>query len=163
MTTYSFLKPENKILNNVYLSHLFWKKKQVNVVKVEQDSDIDIIKELCDCRFKIIAYDGYKIDYDKKTVELIEVVALCKNCHNYIHSGRYQSMYDGGLLDEEDMFIVSQHGDSVLIDSGLAPCFEQDENDYKDDWNKWRLLFNGKEYGSLYEDYWAWYKEYKIK
>lgn len=61
MTIYSNLKPENLILNNVYLSYSFWKGGQVNVVKIEQDSDniTDLTFE-----FKIIANDGYKIDYN---------------------------------------------------------------------------------------------------
>ncbi len=61
MAIYDNLKPENLILNNVYLSHSFWQGGQVNVVKVEQDSDN--ITDL-DFEFKIIANDGYKIDYD---------------------------------------------------------------------------------------------------
>lgn len=68
MATYSNLKPENKILNNVYLSSSFWMSGQVNVVKVEQDSDN--IKELTSFSFKIIAYDGYKIDYDNCILEI---------------------------------------------------------------------------------------------
>ncbi len=61
MAIYDNLKPENLILNNVYLSYSFWQGGQVNVVKVEQDSDN--ITDL-DFEFKIIANDGYKIDYD---------------------------------------------------------------------------------------------------
>lgn len=61
MTIYSNLKPENIVLNNVYLSRSFWRGGQVNVVKIEQDSDN--ITDL-DFEFKIIANDGYKIDYE---------------------------------------------------------------------------------------------------
>lgn len=61
MTIYSNLQPENIVLNNVYLSRSFWKGGQVNVVKIEQDSDN--ITDL-DFEFKIIANDGYKIDYE---------------------------------------------------------------------------------------------------
>lgn len=67
MTVYSTLKPENTILNNVYLYYSFWKNGQVNVVKVEKDSgnvtDLNL-------EFKIIANDGYKIDYDNSHFEL---------------------------------------------------------------------------------------------
>lgn len=61
MAIYTNLKPENKILNNVYLSRSFWKSGQVNVIKIEQDSEN--ITNL-DFEFKIIANDGYKIDYN---------------------------------------------------------------------------------------------------
>ena len=108
------------------------------------------------------AHEFYDINYEEKTVELVEVVALCKHCHNYVHSGRYQSKYDKGELDEEDMWIVNTHGDSVLIDAGLTPNFNHDENDYKEEWNDWRLIFNGEEYKSKFKDYWEWYSEYLI-
>lgn len=61
MTIYNNLKPENLILNNVYLSRSVWKGGQVNVTKIEQDSKN--ITDL-DFEFKIIANDGYKIDYE---------------------------------------------------------------------------------------------------
>lgn len=68
MTTYSSLKPENKILNNVYLSYSFWSGGQVNVIKVEQDSDNTT--QLDSISFKIIANDGYKIDYNNCILEI---------------------------------------------------------------------------------------------
>ena len=68
MTTYSKLKPENKVLNNVYLSYSFWQGGQVNVIKVEQDSDN--INQLNPFSFKIIANDGYKIDYNNCILEI---------------------------------------------------------------------------------------------
>lgn len=67
MTVYSTLKPENTILNNVYLYYSFWQNGQVNVVKVEKDSGN--ITDL-NLEFKIIANDGYKIDYDNGHFEL---------------------------------------------------------------------------------------------
>lgn len=68
MTTYSNLKPENTILNNVYLSYSFYKGGQVNVVKVEQNSDN--FNQIEPFSFKIIANDGYKIDYNNCILEI---------------------------------------------------------------------------------------------
>ena len=68
MAIYDNLKPENLILNNVYLSYSFWRSGQVNVVKVEQDSDN--ISQLSPFSFKIIANDGYKIDYNNCILEI---------------------------------------------------------------------------------------------
>ena len=65
------------------------------------------------------------------------------------------------MMDEEDMFIISRHGDSILIDGGLAPCFDADTNDYKEEWSEWKLIFNGEEHGSNFKDYWEWFKNYK--
>ena len=67
MTVYSTLTPENTILNNVYLSYSFWKNSQVNVVKIDRDTNnISDLK----LEFKIIANDGYKIDYENSSFEV---------------------------------------------------------------------------------------------
>lgn len=108
------------------------------------------------------AHECYSINYETKTVVLEEIVALCKYCHNYIHSGRMNSMYDKGENDEEDCWHIVTHGDSVLIDSQIAPVHEVDEKDYKDEWGEWKLIWNGKEYRSPWKDYWDWYKHYMI-
>lgn len=68
MVVYSKLKPENKVLNNVYLSYSFLQGGQANVIKVEQDSDN--IDQLGPFSFKIMANDGYKIDYDNCVLEI---------------------------------------------------------------------------------------------
>jgi len=106
-------------------------------------------------------HEFYKIDYEKKTVELVELVALCKNCHAYVHSGRMNSMYEKGQLDEEDCYIIVSHGDSVLARDGLKKGL-LDDRDYKDEWKEWRLIFDGKEYYSKWVDYFDWYKNYMI-
>ena len=73
MVVYSKLKPENKVLNNVYLSYSFLQGGQANVIKVEQDSDN--IDQLGAFSFKVMANDGYKIDYDNCVLE-IDVMAV---------------------------------------------------------------------------------------
>jgi hypothetical protein len=106
-------------------------------------------------------HEFYKIDYEKKTVELLELVALCKNCHAYVHSGRMSSMYERGQLDEEDCYIIVNHGDSVLARVGLKKGLP-DDKDYKDEWKEWRLIYEGKEHFSKWLDYFDWYKNYMI-
>ena len=66
MTVYSTLTPENTILNNVYLTYSFF-KTAVNVVKIDKDTNnISDLK----LEFKIIANDGYKIDYENSSFEV---------------------------------------------------------------------------------------------
>lgn len=67
MTVYSTLKPENTILNNVYLTYSFFKNGSVNVVKI--DKDTNNISDLT-IEFKIVANDGYKIDYENSSFEV---------------------------------------------------------------------------------------------
>lgn len=68
MAVYSTLKPENLVLNNVYLSYAYWYNTQVNIVKVEQGSNN--ITSLNPFNFKIIANDGFKLDYDNCVIEI---------------------------------------------------------------------------------------------
>lgn len=66
MTVYSTLTPENTVLNNVYLTYSFF-KTAVNVVKIDKDTNnISDLK----LEFKIVANDGYKIDYENSSFEV---------------------------------------------------------------------------------------------
>ena len=110
-------------------------------------------------------HEFYEIDYEKKRSTLLEFVALCKNCHNYIHSGRMNSMYDKGELNDEDCYIIRSHGDSMLLHHGFGRTsgYAVDNNTYEKEWGEWKLCIDNKEYGSIYCDYWDWYKHYMIK
>jgi len=88
MTVYSTLKPENTILNNVYLYYSFWRNGQVNVVKIDKDSTNITDLEL---EFKIIANDGYKIDYtnghfelDMRDINVEDLPKLTEPTDNYL-------------------------------------------------------------------------------
>ena len=67
MTVFSTLKPETTILNNVYLTYSFFQHGQVNVVKIEKGSNNITDLKL---EFKIVANDGYKIDYANSSFEV---------------------------------------------------------------------------------------------
>jgi len=108
------------------------------------------------------AHEHYEVDYENKKVVLKEIVALCKYCHNYIHSGRMNSMYDKGECDEEDCWTIVTHGDSVLLDSEIIPNNVSDDKDYKEEWSDWIMCWDGEEYPSIWKDYWDWYKHYMI-
>lgn len=82
MVVYSKLKPENKVLNNVYLSYSFLQGGQANVIKVEQDSDN--IDQLSPFSFKVMANDGYKIDYDNCVLEIDVRVVMHDNLPNLL-------------------------------------------------------------------------------
>lgn len=95
---------------------------------------------------KLDAHEFYAINYELKTMELMEIVAVCKNCHGYIHSGRLQSLYDKGDCDEETCWQILNHGDSILIDAGYPPYNEVDDRDYELEWDDWRLVIGYDEY-----------------
>ena len=111
---------------------------------------------------KLHAHEDYDIDYEMKEVVLNKIVSVCATCHNYIHSGRTQSLYEKGILDEQDMWEITTNGDSVLIDGGISPSLKEvDKNTYEDEWDDWRLLFRDKIHSSKFKDYDEWVKHYK--
>lgn len=99
------------------------------------------------------AHEVYEIDYVTGLVKLIEIVGLCPNCHDYIHSGRMGALYDKGILDEEDCWVIRSHGDSIC---GGQP--EQPESTVP--WDKWYLELNGKKYYSKFKGRREWEEFY---
>jgi hypothetical protein len=131
------------------------------------------------------AHEAYDIDYKNGTVELKEIVALCRNCHMFIHSGRMLSMFLNGELSRERTLRILNLGFSRLKANGLKPFagtvivylivryglteedatevarsrFGYSKDDMNEDaipWNSWKLVFNDKEYYSLFKDKPEW-------
>lgn len=123
------------------------------------------------------AHEFYDIDYRTGRVEIKKIVALCHYCHNFIHSGRLY-MIQGKEKGVEEIKAILEHGFLVLADKGLE-CFyftfdyalelgvdthgvfpNEDTNEITVPWGDWRLIYNGKEYLPLYENYQAWRDHY---
>lgn len=106
---------------------------------------------------KLHAHESYNIDYEKKSMELVEIVALCPLCHDSIHSGRMNSLFDKGVLDEEDCWLIVSQRERVLkheVDKAVVPC-------YCDDcWGKWKIVIDGKEYFSKWKNKQEWREHY---
>lgn len=66
-------------------------------------------------------HEYYRIDYPAGRAEMVEVVALCHACHNFIHNGRLISLYDKGEIEEEKICAILYHGFAVLKEAGLPP------------------------------------------
>ena len=107
---------------------------------------------------KLHAHEVYDIDYESKEMKLKEIVALCVPCHDSIHSGRMNALYDKGVLNEEDCWLILAHGERVL--GGLTP-FPPDARDYTTEWDKWVLVVQGKEYKSKFKSMKEWEEHYK--
>lgn len=60
------------------------------------------------------AHEAYDIDYETKTSTYVETVALCRDCHAFIHSGRTSKVTSRG-----DLKRVITHGYRVLKAAGL--------------------------------------------
>jgi hypothetical protein len=107
-------------------------------------------------------HEMYLINYELKTSEIVEFVALCKNCHSYVHSGRMNGEYDKGRLDEEACWIITTAGDSILIDGGFPPYNVVDGKTYEDEWMDWRLVIGYEQYEPVLKSYSEWRVKYGV-
>lgn len=108
-------------------------------------------KELALYHQHLEAHESYKIDYKKGRMWLEEIVALCHLCHNFIHSGRLEMRLNEGQITQEFFDEVMDHGKWVL-----GKRRKKKEPKRCADWEDWRMVIEGKEYGPTSADYDAW-------
>lgn len=113
------------------------------------------------------AHEFYNIDYTKGTMSVKSIEPLCHYCHNFIHSGRLQAIY-GKEKSLTEVVEILEHGFQVLAKSKLqcfpgtldfalqvkANTFNVSAYKVKCEipWEKWRLVWNGKEYFSKFKN-----------
>lgn len=116
------------------------------------------------------AHECYRIDYQRGISEMIEIVALCHSCHNYIHAGRMKMMVDKGEMDISKFRDILAHGNRVKLTPcempanlafTLASLQEVERNNHIAKWNDWRLIINGIEYEPLHKSFEEWREFYK--
>lgn len=104
------------------------------------------------------AHEYYEIDYPKGTMTFVETVALCHSCHNYIHCGRLQKLFDRGEISYEKFRDILRHGDNILAANKLV---RHDPPKTCAPWGKWRLVLDGKKYKGKFKDFDSWKKFYE--
>lgn len=99
-------------------------------------------------------HEVYSIDYHAGRMTYIETVALCHNCHCFIHDGRLEALFRKGEVSQDKYTAVMKHGQRVLKEAKLSkprpyigPIAQ---------WKDWRLVLFGKEYRPLFPDYESW-------
>lgn len=107
------------------------------------------------------AHEIYRTDYKVGRLYYIEAVPLCHFCHNYIHQGRLQSLLDKHKISLQRFVAIIQHGDRVLAKAGLVKPPEYTGPFVE--WSKWRLVLNGKMYGSKFKSFEHWQYYYFSK
>lgn len=103
------------------------------------------------------AHELYEIDYARGRMVFKETVPLCHACHNFIHSGRMQALVDNGKMLPSKQKKILIHGNSILKPiEHLRPATPAE----CEEWGRWRLVFNGKEYKPKHKSLAAWMKFY---
>lgn len=103
------------------------------------------------------AHETYHYDYAKGLATVDDIVALCHACHNYIHSGRLQVLYNKRQITREKYTHIMQRGDSILRMAGLT---RPPEPEYIAPWHKWRIEIQGRVYPTRWKDYEHWAAHY---
>lgn len=103
------------------------------------------------------AHEVYDVDYAAGTATYIETVPLCHSCHNFIHSGRMESLVQNGEMPASKYKDIIRHGRSILKKAGLKMPKEP-KNVAR--WESWAMVIDGKKYPTVYKDYEEWKEKY---
>lgn len=122
------------------------------------------------------AHEFYGVDYETGTVVVKSIEPLCHFCHNFIHSGRMTALVgQKNGIGRSTVKAILEHGFELCLENDLS-CFyvavelahilEMDPPDelmcYTPEinpdiqWGDWKLLWNGKEYKSKFDDQEDW-------
>lgn len=69
------------------------------------------------------AHECYNIYYYAGILELREIVALCEDCHSFIHSGRLRMMVRDGKIPRKQAATILITRLMILKDNGLKPFY----------------------------------------
>ena len=132
------------------------------------------------------AHEYYDVDYKNGVVRLIEIVALCHSCHNFIHSGRMTALWEKKEIESGKAKLILEHGfrqlrrikakpnpvaamlwcrikglpdpEAVLKSAGIKPQVVEPWRSVP--WDEWYLDFEGRWHYSLFEDEEDWAAHY---
>lgn len=69
------------------------------------------------------AHEDYKINYKTGEVKLVNIVALCHSCHNFIHSGRLNILNKNGEVSDDKFTHIMKRGFGILKFNNLEPFY----------------------------------------
>lgn len=115
-------------------------------------------------------HESYEINITLKRYRLVEVVALCPKCHNFIHMGRLMQLLKAKIITQQQFDIITDWGNGVLYRAGLniddawwVPVQKHFFPERMGTWNDWYILINDKKYFSKFKTFEEWKEYYKIK
>jgi hypothetical protein len=149
-------KPLHGVAPRVILGSAWWDKTRKEAYRSTFYHCIacGVYKHQARFRKWLEGHELYTVDYLIGRSYYLETVPLCHCCHNYIHSGRLQSLLEQNEISIKKYVAIQQHGDAVLEQAGLSkpPVY----NGPFAPWEDWRLVLDGKEYGPKYKNEKEW-------
>ena len=104
------------------------------------------------------AHEQYDIDYGRGKVSFRGVIALCPQCHDLIHSQRYDALFDKGEINLEDAWLLERHKEMVLQD-----LVREEYQGEVAKWEDWHLEIDGEKYYSKFANEKEWREFYGTK
>lgn len=111
-------------------------------------------------------HEFYNINYSTGKMKLLEIVALCHSCHNYIHDGRLRMLLRDDKISQEKYDDIINHGDTIIrtLDYDAVDLdYLQEYETGNAKWNDWHLDIDGKLYYSKFKNYNDWKTFYENK
>jgi len=102
----------------------------------------------CGSPDRLEGHEVYDISYSQGKAIFIEVVALCKDCHNTVHLGRTEKVLGSkevSRLKERKTKLFEKYR---ILEPNQVP------------WKKWRLIVENKEYEPIHKSEKEWRKHY---
>ena len=158
------MKPLHRVNPRTILGSEWWdeKRQEAYAKKDYHCWACGVHKSKAPYRKWLEAHESYHIDFEKYRYTLVEIVALCYCCHNFIHMGRLQAMYEiGNIKDWEYKFIVNR-GNTILKKAGLDKhnawwlkdgIYEQFFPEKNRTWRKWHLMLEGEKHYSPFRNF----------
>lgn len=72
---------------------------------------------------RLEAHESYDIFYYAGIIVLREVVALCEDCHSFIHSGRLRMLWLDGIVEKSKVLYILESRMEMLKRAGLRPFY----------------------------------------
>lgn len=118
------------------------------------------------------AHEVYSINFDECSYTLKEIVPLCYSCHNFIHLGRLQAIYNKWEITEKTYEDIFRHWAKILraykldrVKAIVDLCWGEENIDKwcpEKIWtrNKRHLVIDWEKHYSQFANYQDWYKHY---
>jgi hypothetical protein len=116
-----------------------------------------------DKRDYLEAHEAYDINYTTGRVALKKIVALCRLCHRFIHSGFTEMLLERGEITKAQFNEIKAHGFKVLSDAGLSLHRDVDDIDPEEvcAWSDWYLELDGERHYSPFKNYEDWKRHWR--
>lgn len=105
-------------------------------------------------------HEEYIIHYEVGISKFKRYVAICKQCHEFIHCGRLKALARSGKITRHYYGKIMKRGRNILKKEKLKKIKYEGK---MAEWNDWKLIFEGQEYKPIYKTHGEWKLKYATR